>query len=210
VTYLTLQKWHFVVMRVVCDISTGGSIISQKTWMRSKHRLESLKYHHKLYSDGCGYKNYCVLVYDTVYSGKYLRTFQKSRWIHKRNRRLYEQNSWAIREFAGIGFCNKQSCAILQTCIGSYYNFVSILFICYWFWEFRWLAHRRPMRVCVVFGRRSLHVSILDVTKYTCVYTCRRTSVIVPNFTNSLLKKVFANALVQLWNVCSASFSALF
>ena len=62
------------------------------------------------------------------------------------------------------------------------------------------------MRVCVVFGRRSLHVSILDGTMYTRVHTCRRTSIKVPNFTNSLLKKVFANTLVPLWNVCSTSF----
>ena len=85
-------------------------------------------------------------------------------------------------------------------------QFCSYFIYFYWLWELLWLAHRRPMMVCVVFGRRSLHVSVLGVTMCTRVHTCRRTFVKVPNFTNSLFKKVFANTLVQRWNVCSASF----
>jgi len=54
---LVLMMWRYVVTWTVSHVSTVGSIVWHKTWMRSKHRFDSLRYRQKWYSDGCMCKN---------------------------------------------------------------------------------------------------------------------------------------------------------
>ena len=95
--------WHCVISWVVPDVSEGGRFIYQKIWLVSKHCCENLLSHNNWYSDGSVYKNCSFLVYDAVYSGKNVTTFQRSQKIHQRHFRFYKKKIfWASREIVGV------------------------------------------------------------------------------------------------------------